>query len=368
MLKPKTKKFNARQTEDAKQRFSIRKYSFGATSVLLGFSFMLMGAGSVSADTTTPAQTSTELVANAASSRSAQTTSESTENRTKNDAESTAAATTSTESAAAETDATSTETQAPSTTANEAASQTEKKSSADSTSSGSSSTETTDSSTTEAKGSTDSSATSARTESTDQAVATIASQSTENEKAAATNPVSATAEETKDKIAARTKQTSTNENTDKAAATSSSDRLVQGKSLTLSSKEIGYTSATGETTGTGSSITATVSFTGEVGDKFTLKVPTNALGEDMSVLYDINTYSKASIADTTVTKENLAGYYYITSVLKEAGSLTQNFLFTSVKSRMSTIWRDTMVDSDSIGSREMRMILSAEDADGNDLG
>ena len=90
MLKPKAKKFNARQTEDAKQRFSIRKYSFGATSVLLGFSFMLMGAGSVSADTTTPAQTSTERVADAAaSSESSQTTSEATENSTKNDATST---------------------------------------------------------------------------------------------------------------------------------------------------------------------------------------------------------------------------------------------------------------------------------------
>ena len=348
MLKPKAKKFNARQTEDAKQRFSIRKYSFGATSVLLGFSFMLMGAGSVSADTTTPAQTSTELVADAASSESPQTTSESTENSTKNDVASTAAATT------------STETQASSTTesTNEAASQTAEKSTTDSTSS--------DSSTTEASTKTaDSSTTSATAASTDQAAATTASQSTEDEKAAATS--TATVKETKDETAAQAKQTSTDENTDKAAATSSSDRLLQGKSLTLSTDEIGYTSSTGETTGTRSSITATISFTGEVGDKFTLKVPTNVTGEDVSVLYGINSYTKSSIADTTVTQDNTAGYYYVTSILKEAGSLTQKVVFTSVKSQMTTLG-DSMADSASIGSREMEMILSAEDADGNNLG
>ncbi|MHC6247830.1 mucin-binding protein [Lactobacillus delbrueckii] len=352
MLKSKAKKFNARQTEDAKQRFSIRKYSFGATSVLLGFSFMLMGAGSVSADTTTPAQTSTERVADAAaSSESSQTTSEATENSTKNDA-------------------TSTETQSSSTTesTNEAASQTAEKSTSDSSS---------DSSSTEAKENTDSSAstktadsstTSASTESTDQAAATTASQSTEDEKAATTtDAASTTAEETKDEIAAQAKQTSTDENTDKAAATSSSDRLVQGKSLTLSTDEIGYTSSTGETTGTRSSITSTISFTGEVGDKFTLKVPTNVTGEDVSVLYGINSYTKSSIADTTVTQDNTAGYYYVTSILKEAGSLTQKVVFTSVKSQMTTLG-DSMVDSASIGSREMEMILSAEDADGNNLG
>ena len=355
MLKPKAKKFNARQTEDAKQRFSIRKYSFGATSVLLGFSFMLMGAGSVSADTTTPAQTSTELVADAASSESPQTTSESTEDSTKKDVASTAAATI------------SPETQASSTTesTNQAAStQTAEKSTSDSSS---------DSSSTEAKEKNDSSASTetadsnATAASTDQAEATTASQSTEEEKTAATNPVSTTAEETKDEIAAQAKQTSTDENTDKAAATSSSDRLVQGKSLTLSTDEIGYTSSTGETTGTRSSITATISFTGEVGDKFTLKVPTNVTGEDVSVLYGINSYTKSSIADTTVTQDNTAGYYYVTSILKEAGSLTQKVVFTSVKSQMTT-FGDSMVDSASIGSREMEMILSAEDADGNNLG
>lgn len=355
MLKPKAKKFNARQTEDAKQRFSIRKYSFGATSVLLGFSFMLMGAGSVSADTTTPAQTSTELVADAASSESPQTTSESTEDSTKKDVASTAAATI------------SPETQASSTTesTNQAAStQTAEKSTSDSSS---------DSSSTEAKEKNDSSASTetadsnATAASTDQAEATTASQSTEEEKTAATNPVSTTAEETKDEIAAQAKQTSTDENTDKAATTSSSDRLVQGKSLTLSTDEIGYTSSTGETTGTRSSITATISFTGEVGDKFTLKVPTNVTGEDVSVLYGINSYTKSSIADTTVTQDNTAGYYYVTSILKEAGSLTQKVVFTSVKSQMTTLG-DSMVDSASIGSREMEMILSAEDADGNNLG
>ncbi|MFR0541634.1 mucin-binding protein, partial [Lactobacillus delbrueckii] len=343
MLKPKAKKFNARQTEDAKQRFSIRKYSFGATSVLLGFSFMLMGAGSVSADTTTPAQTSTELVADAANSESPQTTSESTENSTKNDAAaSTAAATTSTEDTAAGTATTSTDSSS-------------------------------DSSSTEAKNNTDSSATtetadsSATAASTDQVAATTASQSTEDEKAAATNPVSATAEETKDETAVQAKQTSTDENTDKAAATSSSDRLVQGKSLTLSSDEIGYTSSSTETGGTKSSITATVSFTGDVGDKFVLKVPANVSGQSKSVLYGFDSYTKSGIADTTVKENNSDGFFYITSVLKEAGSLNQNFTFTSLTSQIDTIG-DNMVDSDSIGSREMQMILSAEDASGNDLG
>lgn len=59
MLMPKTKKFNARQTEDAKQRFSIRKYSFGVTSVLLGLSFIFGPTSPVKADTTTDTQTAT---------------------------------------------------------------------------------------------------------------------------------------------------------------------------------------------------------------------------------------------------------------------------------------------------------------------
>ncbi|MGM9905023.1 mucin-binding protein, partial [Lactobacillus sp.] len=359
---PKAKKFNARQTEDAKQRFSIRKYSFGATSVLLGFSFMLMGAGSVSADTTTPAETSTELVADAAAnSGSQQTTSESTEDSTKTDAASTTAAITSTENSAA-----TTQTASATESTNDAAStQTAEKSSTDSTSSDSSATEakeSTDSSATAASTETaESSATSASTESTDQAAATTASQSTEEEKAASTtDTASTTAEKTEDETAVQAKQTATVSN-------NSEDRLVQGKSLTLSSDKIGYTSENGETTGNRSSITATISFTGEVGDKFTLTVPANVTGEDMSILYGINSYTKSSIADTTVTQDNAAGYFYITSVLKEAGSLTQNVVFTSVKSQMTTIG-DKMVDSDSIGSREMQMILSAEDADGNSLG
>ena len=396
MLIPKAKKFNAQQTEDAKQRFSIRKYSFGVTSVLLGLSFIFGPASPVKADTTTDTRTAT--VTAKANNDTGQSEATSTEAAT-----STVASTATSEGSATSTASTKT---------SAAASETSSQASAEKTSTdsiaASEASKTTDSSetkeTTESIASTASSETSEGTSGVNStAIARVPSTTTEStaynnssdaastadstasseanltSDASTTDSTANTETTTEERLleeaaatqakrtAAQAKQVSAEENTDKADS-SSSDRLVQGKSLTLSSKEIGYTSATGETTGTGSSITATVSFTGEIGDKFTLKVPTNALGEDMSVLYDINTYSKASIADTTVTKENLASYYYITSVLKEAGSLTQNFLFTSVKSRMSTIWRDTMVDSDSIGSREMRIILSAEDADGNDLG
>ena len=354
MLMPKAKKFNARQTEDAKQRFSIRKYSFGATSVLLGFSFMLLGAGSVSANTNNPAENSTELVADAATNSAAQqTTSETNEDSTKTDgAASPASSTTSTENTS--TTSTDTQTASASENKNEAAN------------------ETSETASTAAKKSTDAGDQSGQAVNTEEAAQTEANtdgQNAEEEKATPSANTESTSEEKgEDETAAQAQQTKAKSLAKAAVASSDTEsRLVQGKSLTLSTDEIGYTSSTGETTGTRSSITATVSFTGEVGDKFTLKVPRNVTGEDVSVLYGINYYTKPSIADTTLTQDSTSGYYYVTSILKEAGSLTQNVVFTSVKSQMST-FGDNMIDSASIGSREMEMILSAEDADGNNLG
>ncbi|MFR0541629.1 YSIRK-type signal peptide-containing protein, partial [Lactobacillus delbrueckii] len=62
MLSKNNRHLQEQRMSDSKQRFSIRKYSFGAASVLLGLSFMTYAGGSpVSADTTDqPAVTVTE--------------------------------------------------------------------------------------------------------------------------------------------------------------------------------------------------------------------------------------------------------------------------------------------------------------------
>ena len=62
MLSKNNRHLQEQRMIDSKQRFSIRKYSFGAASVLLGLSFMTYAGGNpVSADTTDqPAVTVTE--------------------------------------------------------------------------------------------------------------------------------------------------------------------------------------------------------------------------------------------------------------------------------------------------------------------
>lgn len=353
MLMPKSKKFNARQTEDAKQRFSIRKYSFGATSVLLGFSFMLMGAGSVSAETTTPAENSTELVADTTSQQAANTADE---GSTKNDtATTTVAATGTQENATTNNDVSQT---------NSADTQTAEN------------TVTTGDGATDVKENTESSLNTASNESSQAESTEQVNTATDKQTAAEENPSDDAAEKSTDAAAATADETedastqakpAVTESAAKATTASTSGRLVQGKSLTLSTDEIGYTSSTTESGGSKSSITATISFTGDVGDKFVLKVPANISGQKMSVLYEVDSYTKPSIAETNVTQNKTDGYFYLTTILKESGSLTQNITFTSLTSQIKTIG-DNMVDSDSIGSREMQMILSAEDASGNDLG
>ena len=56
MLSKNNRKLQERKLEQ-KQRFGFRKYSFGLASALIGVSFMLTTGGTVSADTTTPAET-----------------------------------------------------------------------------------------------------------------------------------------------------------------------------------------------------------------------------------------------------------------------------------------------------------------------
>ena len=55
MLSKNNRKLQERKLEQ-KQRFGFRKYSFGLASALIGVSFMLTTGGTVSADTTTPAE------------------------------------------------------------------------------------------------------------------------------------------------------------------------------------------------------------------------------------------------------------------------------------------------------------------------
>ena len=354
MLMPKAKRFNAQQTEDAKQRFSIRKYSFGTTSVLLGFSFMIWGAGGVSADTTTTsAETSTELVSksdpepvsadavskNTLADPSAQAATETTATKSQSAAQTTAVHSSENESS---------DTEAAGTTglsSNAAESDGVAAEAIDSNKQAVNSDKTSENTVDETGNKTQTNADGQTSEQN----STAAGETTENNQT-----------EASDKHLQPSLKTVA-----RAAAVESSNRLVQGKSLTLSSKEIGYL-ATGNTR-TKSSITATVSFSGEVGDKFTLQVPANVNGQDKSVLYDLGAYSKSSIAQTTVTEDNGKGYFYITSLFKEAGNITQTFTFTSIDSQVATLGK-TMVDSASIGSREMEMILSAEDASGNSLG
>ncbi|WP_244660741.1 mucin-binding protein, partial [Lactobacillus nasalidis] len=375
---------------------------------------MLWGAGSVSADTVTPQQATTTAVVNSPTTTDTSQASESTEtsaatDTTKSTSTNSASTTESTDTAATSTDTASTteSTDTSKSTSTDTASTTEStdtaSTSTDTTKSTSTDTASTTESTDTASTSTDTSKststdTASTTESTDSAAtSTDTTKSTSTDTASTTESTDSAAtstdpsSSTSDADTASTTESAnstdltaaTTESTDNTVATASADsaettataaestgtqsRLVQGKSLTLSSNEIGYTTSTGDTSGTRSSITATVSFTGDVGDQFTLKFPTNVTGENMSVLYGINSYTKSSIANTTVTQDTKAGYFYITSVLTESGSLTQNVVLMSVKSQMSTIG-DNMVDSDSIGSREMEMVLSAQDADGNDLG
>ena len=49
-----TEKLRQMEEQNKKERFSIRKLSIGAVSVLIGFAFMRFGAQSAQADTVTP--------------------------------------------------------------------------------------------------------------------------------------------------------------------------------------------------------------------------------------------------------------------------------------------------------------------------
>ncbi|MFR0610572.1 YSIRK-type signal peptide-containing protein, partial [Limosilactobacillus mucosae] len=142
------------------------------------------------------------------------------------------------------------------------------------------------------------------------------------------------------------------------SAFDSSSAAIQENSLTLSGTEIGNTGNSQR------DITATISYTGNAGDKVTFKLPANQDGQNQVAYYIVGA-SSLSIADTTITNDSTNGFYYVTNVLKQSGSISQKI---SIASRRNDYFDGQLIDSESIGQREFTATLSAVDGNGNDLG
>ncbi|MFR0596387.1 MucBP domain-containing protein [Limosilactobacillus mucosae] len=163
---------------------------------------------------------------------------------------------------------------------------------------------------------------------------------------------------------ADTESASTQETTaviSQAAAESafdSSSAAIQENSLTLSGTEIGNTGNSQR------DITATISYTGNAGDKVIFKLPANQDGQNQVAYYIVGA-SSLSIADTTITNDSANGFYYVTNVLKQSGSISQKI---SIASRRNDYFDGQLIDGESIGQHEFTATLSAVDGNGNDLG
>ncbi|MEO5290484.1 mucin-binding protein [Limosilactobacillus allomucosae] len=138
----------------------------------------------------------------------------------------------------------------------------------------------------------------------------------------------------------------------------SANVAIQENSLTLSGTEIGNTGNSQR------DITATISYTGNAGDKVIFKLPANQDGQNQIAYYIVGA-SSLSIADTTITNDTINGFYYVTTVLKQSGSISQKI---SIASRRNDSFDGQLIDGESIGQREFTATLSAVDGNGNDLG
>nr|WP_302145552.1 MucBP domain-containing protein [Limosilactobacillus mucosae] len=138
----------------------------------------------------------------------------------------------------------------------------------------------------------------------------------------------------------------------------SANAAIQENSLTLSGTEIGNTGNSQR------DITATISYTGNAGDKVIFKLPANQDGQNQVAYYIVGA-SSLSIADTTITNDMVNGFYYVTTILKQSGSISQKI---SIASRRNDSFDGQLIDGESIGQREFTATLSAVDGNGNDLG
>lgn len=176
MLSKNNRKLQEHKLEQ-KQRFGFRKYSFGLASALIGVSFMLTTGGTVSADTTTPAETA---VAAAATTSSENTS-------TLGDATSTTASSESTDTKSSEA------TETASTTATSDSSSTSEATTNDSTvTTSSESTDSSDKSTATSDSSADQSNSSATSDSTSEATNALKDATTATDASANTTDTSTT--------------------------------------------------------------------------------------------------------------------------------------------------------------------------------
>ncbi|MGN1408107.1 mucin-binding protein, partial [Lactobacillus sp.] len=389
MLGKKEKKLNLNEIERVKQRFSIRKYSFGVTSVLLGLSFIFGPASPVKADTTTDTQTAAVTAkANKDTGQSEATTAET--------ATSAAASTATSEATSSTTSTASAETSAASSEASSQAST--EKTSTDSTAASEAS-KTTDTSeekkTTESTASTASSETSEDTNNVNSnaivsaaAVASAPATNTESNASAAASDNTSDGASTADSTAScEAKQTSDASTADSSvnteattevkatpalavANTSATDNntkvdqtVIQGESLVMSTDKIGNLG------NEDNQIVVTVAVTGNAGDVFTLKIPTNTTSKTKSVLYGVNDVTPLPNADTTTTLDSENGYYIITDTLTSSSSINQKITLTPYRNDgFDGTTTDYIIESESIGNREFTMTLTGQDESGNDLG